>query len=208
MRTEQPRATIALVGVTTAAYFIVSASPWAHVAPVYGGFIPIRLLGAQLGGAAPALLTPLTAALLHGGVIHLVFNMLMLAYGGRQVEAALGRWGLVLLYLVGAYAAAAAQFAVGPTSAEPMIGASGAVSAVIGAYALLYGQRRPLHADPRLSRALNILWLAAAWFVVQLLLGYASATRGVAIATAAHIGGFVAGLLMARPLLRWRYRGA
>ena len=97
---------------------------------------------------------------------------------------------------------------VGPHSAVPMIGASGAISALVGAYALLYGQRRPSRLQPELARLLHIAWLAAGWIVIQLLLGFASATEGVAIAVASHIGGFIAGLALARPLLRWRYRTA
>ena len=89
-----------------------------------------------------------------------------------------------------------------------MIGASGAISALVGGYALLYGQRRPSRLPPEAARWLHVLWLAAAWVAVQLLVGLASATTGLAVATAAHVGGFVAGLLLARPILRWRYRKA
>jgi membrane associated rhomboid family serine protease len=156
----------------------------------------------------PVWLTPLSATLLHGGLLHLGFNLVMLYYCGREDEVALGRVGVITLYIIGAYAAAAAQYAVGPHSPVPMIGASGAISALVGAYAMLYGQRRPSKLPPELARWLHIAWLAAAWLAVQLLLGLVSHTQGMAIAWAAHVGGFFAGLVLARPLLRWRYRKA
>ena len=66
----------------------------------------------------------------------------------------------------------------------------------------------PSNDPPDIPRWLHIAWLAAAWIVVQLLLGLVSRTEGMAIATAAHVGGFIAGLVLARPLLLWRYRKA
>jgi membrane associated rhomboid family serine protease len=110
--------------------------------------------------------------------------------------------------VVGAYAAAAAQFAANPFDISPMIGASGAISAVFGAYAMLFGRPRGFTAHPRIAMLLNILWLAAAWIALQMLMFYATTGAGLAIAIAAHIGGFIAGLLLARPLLLFRYRKA
>ena len=135
-------------------------------------------------------------------------SLLSLVFCGREVEVALGRWPTLLLYALGAYAAAAAQYAMGPHSPVPMIGASGAISAFVGAYAMLYGQRRPSRLPPAAARWLHILWLAAAWVGLQLLLGVAMLVGGVAVAAAAHVGGFLAGIFLARPLLRWRYRSA
>jgi membrane associated rhomboid family serine protease len=146
--------------------------------------------------------------LVHAGLIHLGFNMLMLGFCGRMVEAALGRWGVVLLYLLGAFAAAAAQYAVDPGSIVPMIGASGAISALVGAYALLFGQRRAGALGPVPGEVVHVVWLALAWVGLQLLLNYAATGEGAMIATAAHVGGFILGLLLARPILRFRYRNA
>jgi membrane associated rhomboid family serine protease len=115
---------------------------------------------------------------------------------------------LLLLFGVGAYASAMAQWAVDPASMVPMIGASGAISAVIGAYALSFGQQKVLVKSPALNRALNALWLLAAWIVLQLMTAFMAGEQGMLLATPAHIGGFVAGLLMQRPLLMWRYRRA
>lgn len=208
MKTAPARMTVTLAVVTVASFVLLTAMGKLQVAAAVGGFIPARMSGLQVIGALPVWLTPLSAALVHGGAIHIGFNLLMLLFCGKEVEVALGRAGVVALYVVGAYAAAAAQYAAGPHSAVPMVGASGAISALVGAYAMLYGQRRPSKFSPEVARWIHIAWLAAAWVIVQLLLGLASRTEGMAIASAAHIGGFLAGLVLARPLLRWRYRKA
>src|SRR4029079_17460421 len=90
--------------------------------------------------APPAWLTPLTATLVHSNLIHLGFNLLILLWCGTQVERVLGATGLIVLYVAGAYAATAAQWGVDPLASVPMIGASGAISAVMGAFALSFGR--------------------------------------------------------------------
>jgi membrane associated rhomboid family serine protease len=198
-----------LLGITIAAWVIAAALGLSDWVTLRGGFVPGRVMGPPVLGAVPVWLTPLTATLIHGGIIHLGFNMLMLGYCGRFVEYALGTAGVVILYVIGAYAAALFQYLAGPTVLIPMIGASGAVSAVVGAYALLYSQRRGVTATAgRFGHWLQVAWLAAAWIAVQLLIALATIAAHVGIAVAAHIGGFIAGLLLARPLLMWRYRKA
>ncbi len=120
----------------------------------------------------------------------------------------MGTPGAAILYLLGAYAAAGAQYALDPTSAVPMIGASGAISAVLGAYAMLFGRNKVKVASPRLAVLLNALWLMAAWIVLQIIVGVTFANAGIAVAVAAHIGGFAVGLALANPLLLFRYRKA
>jgi len=208
MKTRPPRATIAFAAITVASYVIVDALRIHDATIVAGAFIPARWSGLPFIGGVPAWLTPLTATLIHSNLMHLGFNLLMLFFCGREDEVALGPAGVAVLYLVGAYTAAIGQFLVGPQSTIPMIGASGAISALVGAYALLYGQRRPSVAHPEIARWLHIAWLAAAWLGIQLLVGFASATQGIMVAAAAHVGGFIGGLLLARPLLLWRYRKA
>jgi membrane associated rhomboid family serine protease len=208
MKTAPPKMTLTLAGLTIASYLIVSATGQSVFASGVGGFIAARLSGLQVIGALPVWLTPLSATLLHASLIHIGFNLIMLVFCGREDEVALGPAGVIALYVVGAYAAAAAQYAVDPRTAVPMIGASGAISALVGAYAVLYGKRLPSRFSPEVTRWLNILWLAVAWVVVQLLVGLVSRVDGMGVAVAAHIGGFIAGILMARPLLRWRYRKA
>jgi len=208
MKTAPPKMTVTIAVVTVVSFVLLNVIGKLEPAAAVGGFIPARLSGMQVIGALPVWLTPLSATLLHAGAIHIGFNLMMLFYCGREDEVALGPAGIVVLYVVGAYAAAAAQFAVGPHSVVPMVGASGAISALVGAYAMLYGQRRPSKYSPEVARWLHIAWLAIAWIVVQLLLGLVSRSQGMAIAAAAHIGGFLAGLVLARPMLLWRYRKA
>lgn len=203
------RVTLWIAAATALAWILVAAIGWDQAAAIYGGFIPARVGG--LAGdplPVPVVLTPLTAALVHGGFLHVAFNLLMLVVCGRSIEPIIGGRGVLILYLIGAYAAAAAQWAAGPSGLVPMVGASGAISAVVGAYALLFGRNRVKVANPRLAAWLHALWLGAAWVGLQILVGLSFQTSGMTIAVAAHIGGFLAGLLLARPLLWLRWRGA
>ncbi|HZB69368.1 MAG TPA: rhomboid family intramembrane serine protease [Sphingomicrobium sp.] len=202
-------ATIVIAGVTTLAWLLAAVIGAGDTAAALWGFIPARLSGLlELSGAMPAALTPLSATFVHAGLLHLVFNLLMLVWCGMAVERVLGRGALLLLYGVGAYTAAIAQWAVDPASVVPMIGASGAISAVIGAFALSFGQAKSITRSPRLNRAINAAWLLAAWVVLQMMVGFLAGGQGVLLATPAHVGGFLAGLLLQRPLLLWRYRSA
>lgn len=164
-------------------------------------------------GAVPLWLQPLTATLVHSGFPHLFFNMLVLVFCGRSVETVLGTPAMAILYLIGAYAAAGAQYLVDPGIA--MIGASGAISAVLGAYAMLFGRNKVKVSSPALALWLNAAWLIAAWVVLQICIGIAlsgaaflTGGEGVAIAVAAHIGGFLVGIALANPLLLFKYRKA
>ncbi len=173
-----------------------------------GGFVPLRLSGQGGGFVIPAVLTPFTAALIHGGLFHLAMNMLLLVICGRAVEAVLGSGALGALYLAGAVAAALGQFVADPSSPIPMIGASGAISAVLAVYAMLFGRDEVRAIGPIPAHWVRALWLAAGWIAIQLLIGLATVGSEFQIATAAHVGGFLIGLAMARPLLAWRYRAA
>jgi membrane associated rhomboid family serine protease len=172
------------------------------------GFIAGRIGGMSIDGAMPVWLTPFSATVVHGGWIHLGLNLLMLVYAGSQVERVLGGANLLFAYLVGALVAAAAQWVADPTGFVPMIGASGAISAIFGIYALMAAQPKPVTKSARLNRAIHVAWLLAAWVAIQWMSGMLSQGEGIMLATAAHIGGFVAGLAMQRPLLLWHYRRA
>ena len=202
-------ATGAIAGLTSIISLFVLALDAVERAAVLMGFVPLRFGGgAKLWPAIPAMLTPLSATLVHASLLHLAGNLLMLMWCGLAVERVLGARGVLLLYLIGAYVAASAQFLVGPHSDQPMIGASGAISALIGAFALSYGQQKSIVRSRVLNRWLNVGWLMVAWIVIQLGFGYLMGTQGMLLATPAHIGGFIAGLAMQRPLLLWRYRNA
>jgi membrane associated rhomboid family serine protease len=200
--------TLAIGALTAAAWLIVSSLGWTEPVATLGGFIPARL-GLDGGEAGvPVWLTPLTATLIHGNLIHIAFNLLIFLFCSRPVENIIGGKGLLILYLVGAYASAAGQYVAGPDLTVPMIGASGAVSAVLGAYAMMFGRNRVKIADPQLALWANALWLAVAWIGLQLLIGFTLQTQGPLIAIGAHIGGFLAGLLLVKPLLMLRWRKA
>jgi membrane associated rhomboid family serine protease len=202
-------ATNIIVALTALAWVIAVLLGQSEQAAYALGFIPLRVtLPPVPFPAAPAFLTPLTATLVHSGLIHLGFNLLILLWCGTQVERVIGATGVVILYLVGAYAAAAAQWGVDPHGGVPMIGASGAISAVMGAFALSFGRAKPFTNNLRVNRWINVVWLLVAWVVLQMMMGWLAGGQGYLLATPAHVGGFAAGLLLQRPLLLWRYRSA
>jgi len=201
------RVTFAIVAATAAISFYVLLSGRVGITAVLGGFTPARFAGLTIppfhGAPVPAVLTPLTATLLHAGVGHLGFNMAGLAFAGALTERALGGRGLAVLYVAGAYAAALGQWFPNPLSTVPMIGASGAVSAVVAAYALLYGRRRTRTLGPGRGAVVHAAWLALAWIGLQVLVEVAGFGGG-RVAVGAHIGGFLAGLALAGPLFAMR----
>jgi membrane associated rhomboid family serine protease len=89
-----------------------------------------------------------------------------------------------------------------------MIGASGAISAVMGAFALSFGRAKRVSASPAVNRWVNAAWLLVAWVALQTMMGWLAGSEGTLLATPAHVGGFAVGLLLQRPLLLWRYRNA
>lgn len=177
--------------------------PLEYVALV-AGFVPARfVMDVPALDIIPRFLTPLSATLVHGGFLHLLMNLLTFWYCGKLVEHVLGSSRLVILYVVGAYASAGLQYLVG--SDQPMIGASGAISAVVGAYAMLFSTSEAKSWGPFSAESMRAVWLLAGWVGVQWLIGIASAGSGYSVAIAAHIGGFIAGLLLAKPLLKGRF---
>lgn len=198
------------IAALTALAWIAAILVWSpEQAQLTLGFIPAHLSGAvPPWPSVPAILSPLTATLVHSGLVHLGFNLLIFIWCGTAVERVLGRSGLIVLYLVGAYASALTQWATDPASVVPMVGASGAISAVVGAFALSFGRPRRVTDNLRLNRWINVLWLLVAWVVLQMMTGWLAGGQGYLLATPAHIGGFAAGLLLQRPLLLWRYRRA
>ena len=201
--------TVAITALTVLAWILTVAAGQSDNATLAMGFIPARFSGLPVPWPAlPAFLTPLSATLVHSGFIHLGFNMLIFVWCGTNVERVLGWFGVLALYVVGAFAAAFAQWGVDPYSTVPMIGASGAISAVIGAFALSFGRPRRFTSSVTANRWINALWLMVAWVVLQLMMGWLAGGQGYLLATPAHVGGFAAGLLLQRPLLLWRYRKA
>lgn len=140
----------------------------------------------------------------HGGWDHILGNMLYLYLFGDNVEDRLGKIGFLILYFVSGFVAAFAQILIEPTSQIPLIGASGAIAGVLGGYLLLYPNVKVRGIVP-LGRISTLAeWPAfivlGMWFVLQLISGFgslgASAEYGGGVAFFAHIGGFVAGLVI------------
>ena len=129
--------------------------------------------------AAPEWMDLLTSLFLHGGFMHLFGNMLFLWIFGNNVEDAMGHLRFVVFYLLCGVAAVLAQALPDPASNAPMVGASGAISGVLGAYMLLYPRARVLLALPPPFIFVTIgwfraVWVLAGWFVLQLLMGAGS----------------------------------
>ena len=158
------------------------------------------------GPQAPTWLTVFTSMFMHGSILHIAGNMLFLWIFGNNIEDSMGRVRFLLFYLLGGIAALAAQVAVGPDAAIPTVGASGAVSAVLGGYLLMYPRARVVTVIFLVFFftviELPALLVLGFWIVQQLAFGYfdlfSPATSGGGVAYFAHIGGFVFGLLVIR----------
>lgn len=184
-------------------HIILLLTGWQQWAIMSAGFIPERWNGMAYGPAIPALLSPLTAALLHANVLHLAFNMVMLVFIGRQLEPALSTRGLAVLLLAGVYGGAVVEWLAAGGDGRVVIGASGAISALVAAFAFIFNRNQVRGFGPFPAVLVRAVWLAAAWIGLQFAVGFA-AGGGIAIWT--HIGGFLAGLVLTRPLLRWRFQ--
>ncbi len=175
---------------------------------VRGGFglIPARISAAMAGTTEPAsaFSTLLSHIFLHSGWLHVGLNIMFLAWVGRYVEWVTGRLALTGIFLAGGIVGGIVQVAASPASTIPIVGASGAIAAVFGAYAVMFANSR---AQPRRllglafsGETLTAVWYAASWIGLQLLTGLVFNTGGggAQIAIWTHIGGFVAGLIIAR----------
>ena len=199
----------AIIGIVTTAVSAVAILGGVDYWAVFAGLIPGRLSGAiDVPGALPAWITLFSSALVHGNWLHLGVNMLMLLFVGNMVERVIGGSGLVFAYVIGGLVAALAQFAFDPSSPVPMVGASGAISALFGLYALFFGRPKQVTQNQRLNRSIHVVWLLVTWVALQWMAEFLAGGQGVMLATPAHIGGFVAGILLQRPLLLWKYRKA
>jgi membrane associated rhomboid family serine protease len=160
-----------------------------------------QLVCAQSGGF-PTWQTVFTAMFMHASILHIGGNMLFLWIFGNNVEDAMGPVKYVGFYILGGIAALALQVAVGPNSAVPTLGASGAIAAVLGGYILLYPRARVLTLVFIILFftviELPALVVLAIWFIQQAVFAAANLTNptggGGGVAYFAHVGGFVFGL--------------
>lgn len=207
-RAKWPVAVLALIAINAAVFLWTMSLPGDVLNAVLAQYalIPLRYshpLLARSYGLDPGNYWPLlTDAFLHSGWLHIIFNMWFLWIFGPAMEARFGRLWFLVLYLAGALAASTVHVVTHPDSPEPVLGASGAIAAVIAAYAVIYPTARVVTIVPIVIIPLFIpvpaIVFAGIWFVLQVLqgtheLGMPQIAAGVA--WWAHIGGFAFGAL-------------
>jgi membrane associated rhomboid family serine protease len=214
-----PLLTLALIALNVAAWFYLQGAgldPDALQASVcrYGA-IPAEVTG-QAGGGTPAGMVHcalggltweavLTSMFMHGGWMHLIGNMWFLWIFGNNIEDSMGRLRFLVFYLLTGIAAAAGQIITAPASQVPMVGASGAISGIMGAYLVLYPRVR-VHTLFFFIIFIRVIPLPAwvmlgYWFAIQLFSGTMineAGAAGAGVAFWAHIGGFVAGVVLVK----------
>jgi membrane associated rhomboid family serine protease len=204
-----PLITIGLIVVNTAVLIlqILSPSDPQQIAFSYGA-IPRYLMTFKSNQPIHPAFTVLTSMFMHGGVLHLASNMLYLWIFGNNIEDKLGHMRFIIFYLLCGIAAAFAHAITDPASRIPMIGASGAVSGVLGAYLILFPHAR-VHTLVFLGFFVQVVRLPAIfiigfWIFIQFINGILS--KGFAgqggVAWFAHVGGFVIGLILILPFLK------
>ena len=212
-----PFATFLLIGANVLVWVLVQgmgAEPDLSRSVCELGLIPGEFLGLVPQGATVPMgnqtvcmlgdeqtwFTPLTSMFLHGGWFHLIGNMWFLWVFGNNVEDSMGHVRYLAFYLLCGIAAAAAQTFMNPSSAIPMVGASGAISGVMGAYIVLYPKVR-VHMLVILAIFITRIVVPAYlmlgyWFLLQLIGGGLSGSAEGGVAFWAHAGGFIAGALL------------
>ena len=175
------------------------------------GVIPATLVGGEELPLAlhpvPPELTLFTSMFLHGGWMHLIGNMLYLWIFGNNIEDSMGHLRFVIFYVACGIVAALVQAYPDPGSTVPMIGASGAISGVLGAYLLLYPRAHVLVLLPLgyFSQLVHLpaMLVLGFWFLLQLINSMFAASGSGGVAWGAHIGGFLAGMILI-PLFKHR----
>lgn len=148
----------------------------------------------------PVWMTIITSMFLHGGWMHLISNMLYLWIFGDNVEDVMGHRRFIVFYMICGIVAVMAHALFDPESETPMIGASGAISGVLGAYLLLFPHARVLVVIPIFiyihTARIAAGWVLGFWFILQIINSVINAGQQGGVAFGAHIGGFVAGMIM------------
>jgi len=214
-----PLATWAIIALNAAAWALLQglgSEPALARSVCTLGLIPGELLGTAPAGTRipigegvacvltddPHWRTALTSMFMHGSWMHIIGNMWFLWVFGDNVEDAMGHLRYVLFYVACGLAAVAAQVLSNPASAVPMVGASGAIGGVMGAYAVMYPHARidVLFVFGFLVRVIPVsaIMMLGYWFLIQLISGSVSDLEA-GVAFWAHVGGFVAGALLALP---------
>jgi membrane associated rhomboid family serine protease len=223
-----PIVTVVLIAINVIVYFAFEQGLWSlgqhgnEIVTDYGA-IPLEIThpgtecAVVAGGSAvqcgpdsaipdqaPFWATAFTSMFLHGGLLHLGGNMLFLWVFGNNIEDSMNRFVFVVFYLLGGLAALGLQAGMDPNSAVPTVGASGAIAAVLGAYARLYPRARVVTVVFFIIFftivTLPALLVLGLWFLLQLLPAFSEpvGSTGGGVAYFAHIGGFLFGLLTIR----------
>jgi len=203
-----PFITIAIIALNAIVLLMQITSPYGQqkIAFSYGA-IPNLILTLKTYQPIHPILTVFTSMFMHGGIFHFGGNMLYLWIFGNNIEDRLGHFRFLIFYIVCGVIAAYSHALAEPASQTPMIGASGAVSGVLGAYLLLFPHAK-IHTLVFLGFFVNVIRLPAMlvigfWIVIQFLNGIIS--KGVAgqggVAWFAHVGGFIAGFLLIKLFL-------
>ena len=214
-----PVVTVAIIALNVAAWLLIQGAggePSLSQSVCNLGLVPGHLFGALQAGARirlgqdaycelgqfPAWASVLTSMFMHGGWLHLIGNMWFFWIFGNNIEDSTGRVRFVIFYLLCGIAAGLTQSLISPGSPVPMVGASGAISGVMGAYVLLYPRVR-VHMLVFLGFFITRIVVPAYlmlgyWFLLQLVGGGLAKEMG-GTAFFAHVGGFVAGMLLIYP---------
>lgn len=202
-----PIVTVGLIGACVLVFLWQVSLGAGFQAVIYSlGFIPaLFFTDARLEPdlvLVPTWFTVITSMFMHGGWMHLLGNMLYLWIFGDNVEDSMGHGRFMVFYGLCGIAAAFGQSIVNPSSAIPMVGASGAISGVLGAYMLLFPRARVLVLIPfgllvPLVR-LPALWVLGFWFVIQLVSAVLTGEQQGGVAFFAHASGFIAGMVLIR----------
>ncbi len=215
-----PRMTWALIAANVLVYLATAVQPAEELGRLFYlfGFVPARLThpdwALAVGFPDPGYWSLLTSMFLHGGFLHLLFNLWTLWIFGDNVEDVMGPWRFLGFYLVAGLGAGVVHWLTHLDSQIPTVGASGAIAGVLGAYFILYPRARvlavfPIFFYPLFLELPAVLYLGF-WFLGQLMSGTVALAAGPGVggvAWWAHIGGFVVGILAYRLFLRprrWR----
>ena len=211
---RRPYLTVTLIVVNCLVFFwsYFQGQQGFRLAVINFGYIPNLFLHPSEYVDAPGhiLTTPLTSMFMHGGWMHLIGNMLFLWIFGNNIEDYFGRIKFLAFYLLSGFAAIALYTLFNPGSEVPLVGASGAIAGVMGAYLVLH---------PRAEITCLIVFffiqfvvlpakiVLGIWFGLQILMSILGSSTGGGVAWLAHVGGFVFGFLILKAIVKFRGRG-
>lgn len=182
-----PALTILLVLINALVFFLLPGEN-----AIYFAFVP----------AYPAIITLFTHMFLHADIFHLLGNMLFLWIFGKAVEDALGARNFLVIYFVAGLVAVIAHSFLTTAPNVPVVGASGAISGILGAYLMLYPTSKVrVYFGFFISADMPAMFYAFVWFAIQLYFGLMSLHQDLGVAFFAHIGGFIAGIVLLPMLL-------